>query len=211
MTCNPHVCTPSPFAESSCHDSTQCPPSTPSRPPAVAPMSKWNKDALICLERDLKVNLSLEELMDLLERPAGGFMTEAEKMSVCEEVKQRDKVGRIISLLRGKGDRDFDSFLKLLRESGNEVWSGQLEEKAGQLRREALGGGWSSGWSWVVCLMHAHTCTVSTLWCAPPLPPPWVVSLLTLWGCTNRQQSSNTLAHCSTSHMVTWYGTLVQC
>ena len=65
-------------------------------------------------------------------------------MSVCEETKRRDKVGRIISLLRGKGDRDFDIFVKLLRESGNEVWAGQLEEKAGQFRREALGGGW--GW-----------------------------------------------------------------
>ena len=108
-------------------------------------MSKWNKDALISLEKDLKINLSLEDLTDLLERPAGGFMTEGEKMSVCEETKQRDKAGRIISLLRGKGDRDFDIFLKLLRESGNEVWAGQLEEKAGQLRREALGGGWDSG------------------------------------------------------------------
>ena len=117
---------------------------------ALAPMSKWNKDALICLERDLKVNLNLDELTDSLERPAGGFMTEVEKMSVCEETKRRDKVGRIISLLRGKGDRDFDIFVKLLRESGNEVWAGQLEEKAGQFRREALGGGW--GWveRWVV-------------------------------------------------------------
>ena len=120
----------------------------PEQAAALAPMSKWNKDALICLERDLKVNLNLDELTDSLERPADGFMTEVEKMSVCEETKRRDKVGRIISLLRGKGDRDFDIFVKLLRESGNEVWAGQLEEKAGQFRREALGGGW--GWvAWV--------------------------------------------------------------
>ena len=115
-------------------------------------MSKWNKDALISLERDLKVNLSLQELVDFLERPAGGFMTEAEKMSVCEEPKRSDKVGCIISLLRGKGDRDFDIFLNLLRKSGNEVWAEQLEEKAWQFRGEAHGGGWSRavggvGWS----------------------------------------------------------------
>lgn len=115
---------------------------------ALAPMSKWNKDALICLEKELKINLNLDELTDSLERPVG-FMTEVEKISVCEETKQRDKVGRIIFLLRRKGDRDFDIFVKLLKESGNEVWAGQLEEKAGQFRREALGGGWSGGWGWV--------------------------------------------------------------
>ena len=114
-------------------------------------MSKWNKDALISLERDLKVNLSLQELVDFLERPAGGFMTEAEKMSVCEEPKRSDKVGCIISLLRGKGDRDFDIFLKLLRKSGNEVWAEQLEEKAWQFRGEAHGGGWSRAVGGVGC------------------------------------------------------------
>ena len=52
----------------------------PEQAAALAPMSKWNKDALISLERDLKVNLNLDELTDSLERPAGGFMTEVEKM-----------------------------------------------------------------------------------------------------------------------------------
>ena len=47
----------------------------PEQAAALAPMSKWNKDALISLERDLKVNLNLDELTDSLERPAGGFMT----------------------------------------------------------------------------------------------------------------------------------------
>lgn len=106
-------------------------------------MSKWNKRALISLERDLKINLSLEELPDLLEWPAGGFMTEAEKLSVCEEPKRKDKVGRIITLLREKGDRDFYIFLKLLRESGNEVWAGQLEEAVERFKRDTQGGGWS--------------------------------------------------------------------
>ena len=104
-------------------------------------MSKWNKDALISLERDLKVNLNLEDLPDLLERPAGGFMTEAEKMSVCEQPNRRDKVGHIVTLLRGKGDQDFEIFIKLLRQSGNEVWAGQMEERAWKFWRETIEGG----------------------------------------------------------------------
>ena len=116
-------------------NSTQSRLSTPSRPAVSVPMSKRKKDALIALEGKLKTNLSLEELIDLLEKPAGGFMTEAEKMSVCEQPKQREKVGRIITILRRKGDQDFDIFIKLLRESGNEVWAEQLE-------RKSKSGGW---------------------------------------------------------------------
>ena len=109
--------------------------STVSQYAVSVPMSKWNKDALISLERDLKINVNPDELIDLLERPAGGFMTEGERMSVCEEPRRSHKVGRIIAVLRGKGDREFDIFLKLLRNSGNEAWAGRLEEEARRFRR----------------------------------------------------------------------------
>ena len=69
-------------------------------------------------------------------------MTEAEKMSVCEEPKRKDKVGLIITLLRGKGDQHFDIFLKLLRESGNEVWAKQLEKAVERFKRDSQGGAW---------------------------------------------------------------------
>ena len=122
------------------------------------PMSKWNKDALISLERDLKINVNPDEMIDLLEVPAGGFMTEGERMSVCEQPNRREKVGRIITLLRGKGDRDFDIFMKLLRKSGNEVWAGQLEEKVWLIKTDPQGGGRSTSLNkWNVCTMFAHT------------------------------------------------------
>ena len=123
-------------------DSTQFHLSTPSHPAAPVPMTKRKKDALIALEGKLKTNLSLEELIDLLEEPAGGFMTEAEKMTVCDHRNQREKVGRIITILRRKGDQDFDIFIKLLRESGNDVWAEQLEQKVQQLEKKSNGGGW---------------------------------------------------------------------
>ena len=104
-------------------------------------MSKCNKSALISLERELKNNVNTDELIDMLEEPAGGFMTEREKMSVYEQPNQREKVGRIITLLRGKGDRDFDIFIQLLKDSGNAVWARQLEEKADDFRN--IIGGWS--------------------------------------------------------------------
>ena len=104
------------------------------------PMSKWNIDALTALQRDLKNRLSLIELPDFLERAAGGFMTRAEKMHVCGQSDQREKVECIITLLQGKGDRDFDIFIKLLMKSGNEVWAGQLQKKAKKLKEKSQKG-----------------------------------------------------------------------
>ena len=48
------------------------------------------------------------------------------------------------ALLRGKGDRDFDIFMKLLRKSGNEVWAGQMEEKVWLIKTDPQGGGQST-------------------------------------------------------------------
>ena len=45
-------------------------------------MDSWKKDALVSLENELKVNLGMTDLVGRLERPAGGFMTEAERMRV---------------------------------------------------------------------------------------------------------------------------------
>ena len=117
-------------------------PPPPIYPAAHVPMSKCKKDALSALQRDLKKYLSLEELIDLLEKPAGGFMTEAEKMSVCEQPNRRDKVEQILTVLRRKRDQDFEIFIKLLRASGNEIWAEQLEQKVQQLERKSKGGGW---------------------------------------------------------------------
>ena len=84
-------------------------------------------------------------------------MTEGERMSVCEQPNRREKVGRIITLLRGKGDWDLDIFMNLLRKSGNEVWAGQLEEKVWLIKTDPQGGGRSTSLNrWNVCTMFAH-------------------------------------------------------
>ena len=95
-------------------------------------MDTWRKQAIVSLESDLKVNLSLAGLLSRLERPAGGFMTEDERRSVEEVQGKSNQVGKIIEVLRGKGNRDFDAFLNVLRESGNELWAEKLDESARQ-------------------------------------------------------------------------------
>ena len=93
-------------------------------------MDTWKKHALVSLESDLKVNLSLVGLLSRLERPAGGFMTEDERRSVEEVQGKSNQVCKIIEILRGKGNRDFDAFLKMLRKSGNELWAGKIDEES---------------------------------------------------------------------------------
>lgn len=93
-------------------------------------MDTWKKHALVSLESDLKENLSLVGLMSRLECPAGGFMTEDERTSVDEVQGDSKKIVKIIKILKGKGNKDFDTFLKLLRESGNEVWAEKIDEES---------------------------------------------------------------------------------
>ena len=95
-------------------------------------MDSWKKYALVSLENELKVNLGMADLVGRLERPAGGFMTEAERMRVEGAEDKCERVGRIIGILRGKGNKEFDTFLKMLKESGNEVWADKIEESACQ-------------------------------------------------------------------------------
>ena len=92
-------------------------------------MDTWKKNALASLECDLKLSLSLAGLLSRLERPAGGFMTEEERRSIEDVQGKGDQVGRIIEILRGKGNKDFEAFQKVLRESGNEVWAEKIDEE----------------------------------------------------------------------------------
>ena len=57
-------------------------------------------------------------------------MTEDERRSVEEAQGKNNQVGKIIEVLRGKGNRDFDAFLNVLRESGNELWAEKLDEES---------------------------------------------------------------------------------
>lgn len=77
------------------------------------------------------MNLHPKELLNRLE-PAGAFLTEEEVVYVVEAEGESDGMGRIIEVLRGKGNIEFDSFLKVLRDSGNEVWADRIEESSDQ-------------------------------------------------------------------------------
>lgn len=92
-------------------------------------MDTWKKNALVSLESDLKVNLSVAGLFSRLERPAGGFMTEDERKSVEAVQGTSNQVGKIIGILRGKDNKDFEAFQKVLRQSGNEVWEKRIDEE----------------------------------------------------------------------------------
>lgn len=102
-------------------------------------MAKWNRDALVALRRKLKENLTMTELGDMLEKPAGGFMSCAEARSVTDLSGDSKQIGQIIEVLCGKGDRDFATFCEMLRQSNYEVWANNLESTAESFKKHEGG------------------------------------------------------------------------
>ena len=101
------------------------------------PMSPWNRDALVSLQGDLKLKVSMSTgLSDVLVKVAGGFMSPREAQVVREQQGSSEQMGRVIETLLGKDDKDFSTFLHMLRRTNNEVWAEELEKKAEELKRE---------------------------------------------------------------------------
>ena len=103
-------------------------------------MDTNRQGALVELESDLRVNLSLVSVVPQLEKTEdgrGGFMTREERMSVEAEKGDPDRVSRIIEILRKKDNDAFDRFCEILRQSGNRVWEKRIREyeKGAAVRR----------------------------------------------------------------------------
>ena len=104
---------------------------------AAHPMSPWNRDALVSLRGDLKLKVSMSTgLGDVLEEVAGGFMSPREAQVVREQQGSSEQMGRLIETLLGKGDKDFSTFLQMLRTTNNGVWADELKKKAKKLKRK---------------------------------------------------------------------------
>ena len=100
-------------------------------------MSPWNRDALISLREKLELRVLMETgLCNRLEEAAGGFMNELEAATVREQPGNIRQMGKVIDILCGKGDKDFSTFLQMLRGSNNEVWAKELKKKAKKLKRK---------------------------------------------------------------------------
>ena len=100
-------------------------------------MSPWNRDALVSLGGDLKLNVSMSSgLCDILEEVAGGFMSPREAQVVREHQGSSEQMGRLIDILCGKSDKDFSTFLQMLQRTNNKVWAVNLEKKAKKYKRK---------------------------------------------------------------------------
>ena len=71
-----------------------------------------------------------------LEKAAGGFMTRFEAQTAREQPGNTKQMDRVIELLLGKGDEDFTTFLKMLRDSNNKAWADELEKRAEHFKEE---------------------------------------------------------------------------
>ena len=105
-------------------------------------MKKWNSSALTALKGELKRKVIVKNgLNDILETDAGGFMNEAEAQMVESMPNNAEQMGEIIQILLGKSNAAFETFCKMLREVGYDVWATALEDKAkeqvSELEKEA--------------------------------------------------------------------------
>ena len=100
----------------------------------LGPMAEWHQAALVALQRDLKLNVKMFQLSDMLERPAGGFMDNAEALSVKAKTGDMEQMGELISILLGKEDEAFYTFCDLLQRSNYEVWASKLKSIAERLK-----------------------------------------------------------------------------
>ena len=104
---------------------------------AVHPMSPWNHQALVSLRGNFKLRVLMETgLGDKLEMVAGGFMDELEAQTVREQSGNIKQMEKVIDILLGKADKDFATFLKMLRNSNNQAWAEELEKRAEQFKKE---------------------------------------------------------------------------
>ena len=100
------------------------------------PMSPWNKAALVSLQGDLKLRVLMNTgLGDKLEKAAGGFMSATEEQQVKEQHGDDEQMGKLIEILKGKQDKDFIIFLKMLRSTNYGVWADELKKKAEEFKK----------------------------------------------------------------------------
>lgn len=102
-------------------------------------MSPWNDAALVSLKENLKLNVPTDTgLLDKLEKAAGGFMNRSEAEKVRELQRRSDKIDRIIELLRGKENKHFRTFCKILHEIDYGHWAVELEKAAKAAKGEGM-------------------------------------------------------------------------
>ena len=95
------------------------------------PMNEGNRDALLALTGQLKLNVIVNiGLIDKLPRAAGGFMSLMEAQAVQSKPDNAQQMGELIKILLGKTNADFGTFCKMLRLSNYGVWATALEKKA---------------------------------------------------------------------------------
>lgn len=62
-------------------------------------------------------------------------MSKTEADSVRALPNDGDQMDKIIEILQGKGDEDFQTFCKILHDANYKHWAGELERKAEELSK----------------------------------------------------------------------------
>ena len=107
---------------------------------STGPICPWNDDALVSLRESLKLNVSMNAgLTDRLEKAAGGFMSRREAQTVRELSSNSEQIDKVIETLRGKTNKDFNTFCTMLRETNHVVWAVELEKEAERFKKGGKG------------------------------------------------------------------------
>ena len=100
-------------------------------------MSQSIRAALVSLQGILKQNVFMNTgLSDILQTAAGGFMSEKEEQLVIKQHGDNEQMGKLIEILKGKQDKDYKTFLEMLRSTNQRVWADELERKEKEFRQK---------------------------------------------------------------------------
>ena len=104
------------------------------------PMSENRRKSLNALLPEFQRNLVLlDNIKAGLHTDAGGFLSQFEMNEVFCELSKAKQFSKLILILKGKSNGDFEAFCRVLISNGCTCWARKLKEKAG-LDYESLPG-----------------------------------------------------------------------
>jgi len=116
--------------------SSQRPPHQMGGTPQPGDMSPHFATALVEMRDDLMVNVNVKmHLSARMHAAAGGFMSDLEAALVTGERTQHKQMTKFLEILSTKGDKEYHSFLRILRDSSMGHWADAVEAKAASYAR----------------------------------------------------------------------------
>ena len=100
--------------------------------------SGW-QDALLKFRPELEGKLNIEHHISSLHEAAGGFLTTREEQDILVQSLGYNKVRKFVEILSAKTEKDFETFVKLLKNNDQPELGNKLYAAAKRFKIEGMG------------------------------------------------------------------------